>query len=385
MASLAEIVPRLKRALSDARAPDLARIDEGLLRFGVTGVHGEPEVGTTSVIETAITRSAQMSVRVDLDGASSDDDIAWQIARGVARLSFDWRTLSALVAAPDLAPTSARRELVRFREDVGARFAELALGDEPTGEVSVAETLDVLGRLWRDAVAPILWIDHLQAPALTSRHPVDVDALLWNVRSLHQRTELAIVLSGNKAVSEIAYGERRAFYRDGVWVTLDRPRRPVWLEVAAALGDQAPSPAWISEMTEITACHPQTMLLALALRSELPEHAQTPLGLWQLMLSLDDGHVGRAMQHARSLHRLGGFVLNRIAHGVGPYEGARTKPEKNERGRAAGRLYEGGLITRVRPRAWGVTNPLLGGRLRRELPLTAADAYALETAEPAME
>src|SRR3712207_2877491 len=142
MAELTAIIPRLKQALSDARAPDLARVDEGLLQFGITGVHGEPEVGTTSVVETAIRRSGQLSIRVDLDSASSEADVAWLIARGLAQTVMGGQALSLLVGAPGIAPTSTRRAFVNFRDRVGQRVAELAINERPITGISVAEALD---------------------------------------------------------------------------------------------------------------------------------------------------------------------------------------------------------------------------------------------------
>jgi hypothetical protein len=330
------------------------------------------------VIDIALRRSGQRSLRLDLDGVAGEHEAASLLARELARAVMGRQTLS-LLAAPSLAPAAARRERIAFAEQVGARVAALAVEDEPVDGVSVTEVLDAVAKVYEQAAAPaVLWIDHLQAPALTSRHPLDVDALLWNVRSLHQRIELPIILSGSKAVTQIAYGRHGAFYGDGVWVTLTRPGLDAWHEVAAALPDGGPPPRWVSEMADITHRHPATMLLALAVSDEIPDHARTPLDLWQLLLALDDGLVGRALQHARSLHRLGGLVLQRIADGVGPYEGARTKAEQNDRSRATRRLYEGGLITQPRKRAWEVTNPLLAGRLRRDLPLTPADAMPVE-------
>ena len=375
MVRLTRTVPQLKDALSEARRSDLAQVDEGLRRFGFTGVHGEPEVGTTSVVEVAIARSNQKSIRVDLDGAASDADVAWMLAHGLARTVISPPTLS-LLSNPTMVPTEARRALVAFGERVGQRVADFAVADLPTQDVDVEEVLTAIARVWDQApVPPILWIDHIQAPELTSRHPVDVDALLWNVRGLQQQMELPILVSGSKAVTQLAHGRSGAFHGDGVWVTLDRPGTSAWLHVAEALGTSAPPKEWVSEMATITHRHPATMLLALALYAELPKHARAPLELWQLMLSLDDGYAGRAVQHARSLHRLGGFVLDRIAHGVGPYEGAQTKAEQNDRNRAVNRLYEGGLITQPRARVWEVTNPLLAGRLRRDMPLTASEAH----------
>ncbi len=381
MVGLTRTVPQLQEALSDARRSELERVDEGLRRFGITGVHGEPEVGTTSVVEAAIARSGQESIRVDLDGAASNVDVAGMLARGLARTVMGPLNLS-LLSAPAIAPTEARRALVSFAEQVGQRLAAFAVADQPTDDVDVVDVLSALARVWgQGAAPPILWIDHLQAPELTSRHPVDVNALLWNVRSLQHEMELPTILSGSKAVTQVAYGRSGAFHGDGAWVTLYRPRTVEWLHVAEALGTSAPAAEWVGEMATITHRHPATMLLALALHADLPERSRTPLDLWQLMLSLDDGYTDRARQHARSLHRLGGFVLDRIARGIGPYEGAQTKTEKNDRNRAVNRLYDGGLITQPRARTWEVTNPLLAGRLRRDMPLAASEAHPLQVEE----
>jgi hypothetical protein len=373
MAGLITAIPVLHVALSRARRDDVSRVSDALRSFGVTGVHGEPEVGVTSVVDDAIRRSDWACIRVDLDGVTSDGDVAALLARGLARLVVGDRELS-LLSAPEIAPAHAQSAYVAFAERVGERVASLALAERPGADVSVDDVLTAIARTYQRApVAPILWIDHLQAPSLATRHPVDVDALLWNVRSFHQRTEFPILVSGSRAVTSIAHGADGAFYGDGVWVTLARPATTSWWEVAAAL-PVPPSERWTTEMAHITHSHPGTMVLALALRDELPESGRTPLDLWQRMLALDDGLVGRAVQHARSLHRLGGAVLDRIAHGARPYEGARTKAEQNDRNRAVRRLYEAGLITQPSPRRWEVTNPLLAGRLRRELPFTVADA-----------
>jgi len=374
MVGLIASIPILQDALSEARRHDVARVDEGLRGFGVTGVHGEPEVGVSSVAASAIERSRRPCIRVDLDGAASNDDVAAMLARGLAQTVLERRDLS-LLAAPTVAPAYVHRSYIDFAERAGERIAAFAVADRPVEPVGVGEVLDAIELVHgRTPDPPILWIDHLQAPLLTPRHPVDVDALLWNTRNLHQRMGLPIVISGSKAASRIAYDSDGAFYGDGTWVTIGRPGMDVWQDVAAAPLDGPPLPGWVAEMADITHAHPATMLLALALRNELPQFARTPVELWQLMLSLDDGLVGRAVQHARSLHRLGATVLDRIAHGARPYEGARSKAEQNERNRALRRLYEGGLITQPGPRFWEITNPLLAGRLRRDMPFTVVDA-----------
>lgn len=381
MDGLTRSIPHLHAALSAARQRDYAHIDDALRRFGVTGVHGEPEVGTTTVIETAIRASHQDSIRVDLYTATDEHTVAWAMAHGLARTVMGRDALSQM-AAPDLQPTWAQQAYVKLAEQVGQRTARFAVGDGRSDIVGITEVLDGIATVFEQAaMPPVLWIDHLQAPLVISRHQVDVDHLLWNLRGLQQKVELPIIISGSRTSTAIAYGETGAFHGDGVWVTLGRPGLDVWGQVAVSLGELAPSPSWVTHMAEITHSHPQSMLLALALCTELPQRGRTPLELWQFMLSLDAGHTARAMQHARSLHRLGGDVLEGVAKGMRPYGGARTKSEQMERTRAVKRLHEGGLITQPRPRAWEVTNPLLAGRLRGEFPLTSGDARPFEVSE----
>jgi hypothetical protein len=136
---------------------------------------------------------------------------------------------------------------------------------------------------------------------------------------------------------------------------------------------------WLRDLTEMTEQHPATTLLALALRAT-GKAASSPLALWQDMLPLDDGHTGRAVQHARSLHRLGGRILEQIAHGIGPYEDA-ARGSVQDINRAVRRLHQAGLIFQPKPRTWDVTNPLVAARLRGALPLTGRDAHGVQALE----
>jgi len=378
LVGLTRTFPHLKAALSSARASDLARIDEGLRSFGITGVHGEAEVGVTSLIDIALRTSQQASIRVDLDGATSELDVAWLIARGIARQVIGYPAFSLLQLRDGLRPTSADKAFLRFADQVGERLARFAVAETPSDDVSVADALRGFQRVFEQhALPPVLWIDHLQTPSLTPRHPLDVDALLWNVRALQQRMELPIFISGHRTATPLAYGETGAFHGDGVWITIDRPTLDAWQAVAASLEDHAPSPAWVAEMVELTHAHSATTLLALSLFVEMPERARTPLDLWQLMLALDDGHLNRALAHARTLHRLAARIFEQIANGTGPY----TEPGDasiKEIHRAVRRLHEAGLITQPRPRTWEITNPLVAGRLRGHMPLTTRDAVGSE-------
>ena len=379
MVGLTRSVPHVKAALSAARRHDIGRVDEALRRFGVTGVHGEPEVGVTSVVEATLRASQQRSVRIDLDGVTDEHDVAWLLARGMARADVGPMEFSLMHVPEGLRPTSARRLYVAFAEKAGADIATLALADAATAGSGIEEALRAFERVFdQQPMPPVLWIDHVQAPALTPRHPLDVDRLLWNVRAMQQRFEVPVIVSGNQAATPVAFGPAGAFHGDGAWVTLGRPGRDVWRDVAASLGDQAPPRHWVEEMADIAHAHPATMVLALSLHVELPDRARTALDLWQLMLSLDDGLVARTMQHARSLHRLGGRIVTQVAEGRGPYTDARGPNAVKEIHRAVRRLHEAGMITQPRPRAWELTNPLVAGRLRRTMPQDTDEAVGEE-------
>ncbi len=382
MDGLISAIPLLHGALTAARRDDLGRIDEALLRFGVTGVHGEAEVGITRLIEAAIARAEHPCIRVDLDGATSDTDVAWLLARGLARVILG-PALSMVLLPPGLRPASADRHFIQFAEAAGRRVADLSVSEQATApDMPVPEVLDAVGRVYEQSVqSPALWIDHLQAPTLTPRHPLDVDALLWNVRTIQQKFEMPVIVSGHRTATPVAYGKRGAFHGDGLWVSIGRPGLAVWLDAADALGASAPTPGWTVAMAEITHGHPATTLLALALSAEFAARRPDPLHLWRFMLSSDDGHVARAILHARTLHRLGGRVLEQIAQGAGPYEDAPSDQRRKEIHRAVTRLHEGGLITQPRPRTWEVTNPLVAGRLRREAPSSIYDASPCDPRE----
>lgn len=232
MVGITQPVPHLEAALSQARHSDLARIDEALRTFGVTGVHGEAEVGITSMIETAIRVSRQDAIRVDLNGVTSEADVAWLMARGLARCELGSAAFSQMTLPEGLRPTSANQQFLHFAGLAGTHVAELARSEQPFDGVGVPAVLDAMASIYKQNVMPpVLWIDHLQAPSLTSRHPVDVNALLWNVRAMQQQLEAPIIISGHRTATLTAFGQLGAFHGDGRWVTLARPDLDVWGEV----------------------------------------------------------------------------------------------------------------------------------------------------------
>lgn len=359
MAAVAKTRARLAATLTHARTDDLERIRDGLRLGGVVGVHGEAEVGVTSLVAAVVRSSNSPCIRVDLDTATSEGDIAWQLARGLARLTLDPTALSLALLPDGLRPASADRAFVRFASQVGLEVADLARADDAPEDASVDPVLSALADLPSDRALPWLWIDHLGAPLVPSRHPLAVDELLWNVRALQQRRDAVVLLSGRRSATPVAFDANGAFHGDGLWVAVERPTFAVWSETV-----DDPAPRWLWELLELTRGHPATMLLGVALRKSGTLRDASPRETWDFLLGLDDGLLARAFDHARSLHRLGGETLERIARGLGPYEDAGTTARRKEVNRAVRRLHDTGLITQPRPRTWEITNPLIDGRLR---------------------
>ena len=375
MDGLTEIIPRLNAALTQARGSDLARIGEALMNYGVTGVHGEPEVGKTTLVRAAIRNAGTPPIRVDLDGVTDHGGVVWLVANQFARSLVGPHEMSLATLPDGLRPSSAGRARVELADRLGPRVAALALSEAPVdaSDVQLEEVLDLLAEesRRRDAMPP-LWIDHLETPGLVPRHPVDVAALLWTVRSVLQEAEMPIILSGAQSATSLAHGSESAFHGDGSWVTVGRPGRDAWRHVAEEAGGV--SAGWMDQFVELTHSHPVVTLIGLATRPLLGSGRHDPLSLWQHLVALDDGMAARSVQHARQLHRLGAQVLSRIAQGRGPYEEAGSKRVRNEINKSVNRLHQAGLVTRPSPRAWQLTNPLLAARLRGTMPLTVAEA-----------
>jgi hypothetical protein len=63
-----------------------------------------------------------------------------------------------------------------------------------------------------------------------------------------------------------------------------------------------------------------------------------------------------AVQHARTLHRFGGHLLEAVARGDGPYE-ATPEIKGSEVAKAMIRLHLSGLVRARAPRGWAITDP----------------------------
>ena len=372
---LSEDVSRVRFALQLGRSEEVDRIAEARQRHRVLGVLGEAEVGKSETIRQAIGPSTprRAVIELDLDGAASGRHVSFALAKEIARAHLGTPAFSILKVGA-LVPSSIEAQRIELGELLGVDGLDEALRDWPSGSYPLGRAVAALER-FAQMKKVILWIDHLEAPALTPRHPLDLDRLLWGFREMLQRVpEVSVVLSGRIAAEARAIGSEAAFHQQGQWLGLDNPGRAVWRDVASRLGLSEHS---ATELTALTRGHPSTMLLAL-LRMTRQASRADPSELVRELTATDPGMTARAMQHARSLHRLGGQVLIQIANGEGPYAAAqRGQSPAQEIRKVLGRLRLAGLIRH--DEAWSVVNPLLAASLRGEIALVSAPDLELES------
>lgn len=360
--AVTDAVPRARWGLEMARLEEAERITAALQANRVVGVLGEAEVGKTETIRQALGHSSpELSiVRLDLDGAAGEEHLAFQLAREIARAFLGPAEFSTLKVGA-LVPASIEAQRVELADLLGVDGLDEALRDWPSGHFQLSRALEALEALARVRDA-FLWIDHLEAPGLTPRHPLDLDRVLWAAREMVQRLpRLGIVLSGRDAVEGRILSREAAFHQQGWWLTLDNPPAEAWRRVAAGLK----VPAEIAtELAELTDGHPETMLLALLeLSGPVRRNADEVL---RYLASAAGALTARAMQHARSLHRLGGQVLLQVSLGLGPYAAAqRGASPPQEIRKVLGRLQQAGLIRH--DEGWSIVNPLIGIALRSDV------------------
>lgn len=362
-------VPNARSALAMARAAEAQRITDALRHGRVVGILGEAEVGKTDTGRQAIAPLLEPAslIHLDLDGVASDQHAAFLLAKGIARAQMGAVDLS-LMTADVLRPSRVDAGRVALAELLGIDGVDEAAREWPSGEYPLMKALAAL-ETFAGSREVILWIDHLEAPLLTPRHPLQMDRLLWGVRELVQReTGLRVLLSGRAGAKQQILGGEAAFHQQGRWLSLDRPPAEVWRRTAPALGGSA---GVVEGLLELLHGHPATMLLAL-IQSVQGKGLRHPYEVVRDLAMSDAGLTGRAVQHARSLHRLGGQVMTQIAFGQAPYG-------RNQRGRATPqeirkvleRLRLAGLL-RHDPDGWAVVNPLVAMGLRQQVRSTAS-------------
>jgi hypothetical protein len=364
---LSEAIGLVRRALADAREAEAGQILEALGRSRIVGVIGEADAGKSETVAQALRIGRVEPLLIDLDNAPGEHHVAWLTARAIARNWFGAVDLS-LLHGP-LQPARVRQGRLQLERLVGVPLVDEALREWPSGALSLDEALAALDRMSEQADDVVVWIDHLEAPLLTPRHPLDVDALLWSLREISQRRPgLRLAFSCRPGAADLALDPRAAFHQSGTWLSLAAPPPPVWGRVAAGLGMD---PRAAAQLATLTDGHPRTMLLALAERlgaAAVPARAPAPAEQLRELAMRDDGHAARAMQHARTLHRLGGQVLSQIARGERPYaEAQRGAASTAEIYKVLDRLRLAGLIQRPERARWRLVNPLVAIRLRGTL------------------
>ncbi len=350
-------------ALATSRSGEAQRIGEAVAKHGIVGLVGEAEVGKTQTIRQALSglNSRAAIVYLDFDAVASEGHVGWQIAKQIARASTSGVDLSILSAGA-LVPARLEHTRIALAEILGVDGVDESLREWPSGAYGSLQGFEALERfaLTREV---LVWADHIEAPRVTPRHPVDVGRLLWGVRELRQRqTSVHILVSGREGIRDVVTGPQAAFHQQGQWLTLDTPPASMWRDVAERLKVPVRT---AQELTVLTGGHPQTMLVALttlAMRGDdLPRY-----GGEQLLAELvahDDGVAARAVQHARSLHRLGGQVLVQVARGQRPYGSAqRGAATTQEISKVLARLRLAGLLRHAD--RWEVVNPVVAIRAR---------------------
>jgi hypothetical protein len=353
-------IARAKAALAAVRAEEAKEIGEQLRCHRIVGLLGEAEVGKTEILREALVCQRLGVLYLDLAWAASEEHLGFMLAREIARMLVPADELPALGRLAPLPPT-LERSRSRLAEMLGGGLKE-ALRPWPSGRYSLAAAFDGLEAL-AEQQETILWVDHLEAPRLTFRHPLKAGQLLWSVSELAERNALLrVVVSGREAASADALGPRAAFRGRGHWLTMVAPGLQAWQEVADRLGV---SRSACAELVQMTAGHVRTMLLALNAIATANGAGKQPSAedvLWQLA-ERDDGLASRAIEHARSLHRLGGQVLTQAALGQRPYATAqRGATTTQDLSKALKRLRLAGLLRHEQ--RWTVVNPLVAMRLR---------------------
>lgn len=351
-------------ALAAARAHEAQEIAAQLRAHRVLGLLGEADVGKTQTLRQALVPADRHVLYLDLAWAASEEHLGFLLARQIALALTPADRLSALAGLGPL-PAALEEARTKLAEILGGGLQE-ALRAWPSGRYRWAPALESLEAL-SEQLEVLLWVDHLEAPRLTFRHPLKVGPLLWSLSELVERSEgVRLLVSGREAARAEALGPRAAFRERGRWLTMRAPAAEVWRQVAEAVGVEREA---ATELAALTEGHVRTMLLAISTVAEATAEGRRP-GAEEVLRGLaaqDDGLASRAIEHARSLHRLGGQVLTQAALGQRPYANAqRGTTTTQDLSKALKRLRLAGLLRHER--RWTVVNPLIAMRLRSGTP-----------------
>jgi hypothetical protein len=337
-------------------------------------LEGGAETGKSILLRTlAIQQEGPLwVVHVDLDGAYSAERLAWLWWRANGRALAGGIAFSHAVSLPEsMWPASTRRALLGVDERLGSAAA-IALSESPPHDGvpmshSLGDAIAATSRISQEKPV-LLIIDHLEAPLLTPRHPVKLPQLLWQLRAAYQRnTNVRVVLGARRGMVESISSRDAAFFGDGRWVHATRPSVATWeFAIKLALGKRLPALAEIHDLTE---GHVATMMDVITRSTNDPDESHAAAQQVTFRLAFDElvhaagPLVARSIQHARTLDRLGGHILQALARGLGPYEATPGESSRDVQ-RAVNRLHLAGLVDRNEPRRWRVLNPVVATALR---------------------
>lgn len=371
---VSEQMGRIRGALTAARGSSQVR--DAMLEEGFLGISGEGGVGKSTLVRRA-------EAMLTLEGRASVVHLNLGGAYSLAKLVARWRhALLRAVAGPiavshasalprESWPASTEGAMLSARSHLGRDF-EAALRASPRkGErpESIRAPLDMTVALAEGGRPCVLVIDHLDAPLLSSRHPIVPRDLLWQVREAAQRTRSLRVVVVCAAGSElIAARDDAAFYGDGRWMTIRAPEPDHWASAGAAAGVPVSR-----DLLRLGRDHVEATLQLL--RASL-EHGLGARETFASLAGTQGEHASRCLAHANSLHRLGAHVLRSIANGEGPYEGT-PDARSDDVASAVGQLRIAGLIRRDRrdSRSWEVADPLVRWRLADPMNLHDDDPW----------
>jgi hypothetical protein len=349
-----------REKLTAARSDVVERIEESVLALPLTGVMGEADCGKTllcSIVCANARKRGTVVISLDLDGAYSPNQLAWRWAKELARAVIDPVALSHLGAlGQDMWPARTRNQILSLGEHLGEEVAALAELPSPhhgVGDLdAIASTLAATGRLAQERDTLIV-IDHLEAPSLTPRHPLNVAQLLWRVRAVTQlQPRLRALLVSRTPAVKLATAPTAAFYGDGQWLTVTPPSPEAF---ATGTGRSQDLVKLVLSRTSGHVNGTLELLEALPIDAAVTDVEEATRALAALHTDL----TRRTIQHARTLHRLGGHILQVIAEGKRPYQETPDARSK-EIGAAVSALHIAGIIRRLdalRQKNWAITDP----------------------------
>lgn len=360
----------LAAGLDEARAEIPNRLWAILARGErLLGVQGPPQCGKSTfvgrVLDRFDAREGFAVVRLDLDGAYDETVVRWRWAQGLVRAFVGPVIFSHLVAIDQATwPASTRAARVDVLREFGA-LAACALSPSPAAaEELVSRELAVATEKLAEERAVIVAVDHLDAPKLTPRPPVDVEQLLWTLRAAMQRTaSMQIVLATRSSVTESAAGPDAAFAGDGTWVQIGHPGLAEWRKAAAHA--EIADAAFVDLAVRLTGGHAPAMARVLG-----RWRTDGPSARAAFDDAADDADLlaARYLEHARAVHRYGGQLLLAIARGLKPHSDQAGYLSSREVSRALPKLGVAGLIVRNKGR-WELADPLVAHVLAGKDPL----------------